>query len=275
MPVADPRETSSVSGTARTEWQRSLDAVSQRSQLWLERLAARAPRSLPGGIETVEDDFARHLQDARRCARPIIFRSPSYAVSLDALVGLLDDPVVEVRRGDYVAAAFTDARSHEQMRLTDYLALCGMGFTEDPPPYVARHPVGESLNNLSSFRTLGGLGTNSYLWLGPPGARTPLHADVAHNVVLQLAGAKAFELISPANLDRLNVEWIYSRLVKADLTLAPSQTDLRDCVNRVVLQGGDGLYIPPGWFHYAEVSVFGATLNHFQESVPVEVLRGP
>ena len=260
-------------------WKSSLEEVTPRTKLWIDRLGARAGGHLVGGVRTSRNDRLAGLRDARRHSVPILLRGgDSYRLSLEELTDRLGDPEVEVRTGSQVAERYTKTRANQKMPLREYIRICGHADRSDgdPPPYVGMHPVGDALEALTSSQELGGAGSDAYLWIGPPGAHTPLHTDIAHNVIVQLFGDKRIELLSPAHHHRLDLTWIYSRLIVAKPGGPPSaDPHLRDSAISIGLHAGDALYIPPGWFHFAEVLTFGASITHFERRLPVEVVQAP
>jgi hypothetical protein len=89
------------------------------------------------------------------------------------------------------------------------------------------------------------------LWLGPKGTVTPLHHDTTNILLTQIHGRKQFLLAAPHELSMLRA----ARGVYVDLD--PESPDLdrhpwwRDiAVHRVVLQPGESLFLPAGWWHH-------------------------
>lgn len=94
-------------------------------------------------------------------------------------------------------------------------------------------------------------GAATSLWIGPGGTVTPLHHDTTNILFNQIYGRKQFELVSPQEtvllLDPL--DGFYSP-VDLDRLADAKHPALRDLlVKTVVLEPGDSLFIPAGWWH--------------------------
>jgi hypothetical protein len=106
-------------------------------------------------------------------------------------------------------------------------------------------------------------------WFGPAGTKTPLHHDGNNILFCQVAGRKEFHLVSPWETDLLTrAEGFYAHTsVPGDLEgegLRPADETFPWAAQRVVLQPGEALFLPVGWWHQVralDVSVSISFLN--------------
>ncbi|KAM0328093.1 hypothetical protein ACHAQA_005496 [Verticillium albo-atrum] len=132
----------------------------------------------------------------------------------------------------------------------------------NPPP----HPLSPSLNKPEAPLPL----INA--WLGPAGTITPLHTDAYHNLLAQVVGAKYVRLYSPHDTEALCPRGEDEQGIDMHNTSAfdvgviegwdalPEGEDARDEIEleefrglkywECILEEGDMLYIPIGWWHY-------------------------
>lgn len=92
---------------------------------------------------------------------------------------------------------------------------------------------------------------NSRLWFSAAAARTPLHHDIPHNLILVLDGGKDVLLVSPRETRQLSPYSLFSwapNYASVDLRAKNPET-LSNQVHRVFVRAGEMLYIPPLWWH--------------------------
>ncbi|XP_012235128.1 HSPB1-associated protein 1 [Linepithema humile] len=107
---------------------------------------------------------------------------------------------------------------------------------------------------------LGRNGSNSTMWIGSKGAHTDCHQDTyGYNLVAQIHGRKLW-LLYPPNNDLIPVRLpyeestIYSRFNIYCLNEEEEECllTLTDKPKLIILEPGDVLFIPNGWWHYVE-----------------------
>jgi Cupin-like domain len=92
-----------------------------------------------------------------------------------------------------------------------------------------------------------------FLWFGPGGTVTPLHHDLLNILFVQVVGRKRITMISPLQGHRVyNDVGVYSEVDpdRPDEHRHPRFRDVRAA--EVVLEPGDALFIPVGWWHRVE-----------------------
>lgn len=95
--------------------------------------------------------------------------------------------------------------------------------------------------------------SRSFIWYGPKGNYTPLHHDQTNNMFVQVFGRKRFLLLPPNQVPYLYNECtVFSpvdlRNIDAEkYPLAKNTTPIE-----LVLNPGDTLFIPVGWWHQVE-----------------------
>jgi hypothetical protein len=111
------------------------------------------------------------------------------------------------------------------------------------------------------------------LWLGPAGTLTPLHCDDCNILFGQVTGRKLVRLIPPYFYPSLyNTAEYYSPVDLDDIDLArfPAMQDVP--ILEVILEPGEFLFIPIGWWHWVKSLELSSSLtftNFYNDDPPV------
>uniref|UniRef100_A0A7S2RL38 JmjC domain-containing protein n=1 Tax=Mucochytrium quahogii TaxID=96639 RepID=A0A7S2RL38_9STRA len=115
-------------------------------------------------------------------------------------------------------------------------------------------------------------------WLGPAGAVTGVHSDDENNIAVSILGRKEFTIFAPEDRPYLYVNDKYDPgteccsvdHVNPALELHPLYSSADPAV--VVLNPGDGLFIPLNWWHGVRNLDASISINAFA-STPLETVR--
>ncbi len=183
---------------------------------------------------------------------------------------------VRARVGDYINTAFAPDRAMQDMTMGDYLDLAER--IEGLPPYLGNLELRE-LNSLCHWPTWFDKMGPARFWVGPAGTITPLHCDYDDNIFAQIWGSKRI-FLAPPHHD----EFLYTREANAMLFGSPFDPEAPDyeryplarqaAAIEVLVQPGDMLYVPAGWFHQVRALTFSLSSNRWARGVPL-VLTPP
>jgi hypothetical protein len=108
-----------------------------------------------------------------------------------------------------------------------------------------------------------------FLWFGPAGTITPLHHDLMNVMVAQITGRKRFTLIAPEQTPYVyNDIGVYSEVDcgSPDYSLHPLYGQATP--TSFVIEPGDVLFIPVGWWHYVEALDTSIMVSYINFSFP-------
>jgi hypothetical protein len=116
-------------------------------------------------------------------------------------------------------------------------------------------PFAELLDDIRSPRYTGSAQPRPHLWVGAKGNVTPLHFDLSHNLLVQVAGRKSLRLFSP---EQSGLLYPFPRQSKVphvsqvdlqhpDLTRFPKFAQARSI--EVLLEEGQMIFLPILWWH--------------------------
>ncbi|MGV7207725.1 cupin-like domain-containing protein [Oxalobacteraceae bacterium A2-2] len=178
---------------------------------------------------------------------------------------------VRARVGDYINTAFAADRAMQDMAMAEYLDLVDT-WSAPLPPYLGNLELRE-LNSLCHWPGYFGKMGPARFWVGPEGTCTPLHCDYDDNIFAQVWGTKRIWL-APAHHDEYLYTWQANSLLYGshfnpeapdyDKYPLARQAALIECV----VQPGDMLYVPAGWYHQVNALTFSLSSNRWARSVP-------
>jgi lysine-specific demethylase 8 len=97
----------------------------------------------------------------------------------------------------------------------------------------------------------------SRLWMSAAGTVSPLHRDIAHNLIVQVEGKKRFWLWS--NGEKLDPHPLFSGLGNFS-RVDPEARDLPRRIE-VILEPGEVLFLPSLWWHHARALERSLSVN--------------
>ena len=202
----------------------------------------------------------------------VVKRWPLCALTPQDLRERFGEVPVRARVGDYVATAFAPDRAMQDMSLRTYLDISEAP-DSDLPPYVGNLELRE-LNGMCHwpgyFEKMG----PPRFWLGPARTVTPLHCDYDDNIFAQIWGSKRIFLAPPHHGD-----YLYPREANPVLFGSPFDPEAPDfeafplarqaSIVEVLVQPGDMLYVPAGWYHQVRALSFSLSSNRWARGVPL------
>ena len=180
------------------------------------------------------------------------------------------------RHGDYAQKTFSTDRDFRSTSIAEFIqSLERPRAPGEPAPYMGNNLVPAQLLALIRFPHYfqRSLYIKPRIWIGPKGTLTPLHRDDSDNLFAQVWGRKSFILAAPHHREALGT-WSTSEgggLEGCDVN--PDHPDdekypaARGVVfHRIVLEAGDLLFLPEGWFHQVESVSTSLSVNFWVDS---------
>lgn len=204
---------------------------------------------------------------------------PLFSIGREASLELFANLQGITRHGDYVKKTFSTDRDFRSTSMAEFIASLDAPATKaadgQPPAYMG--------NNIMPAQLLEHIRYPDYfdptlfipprIWIGPKGTLTPLHRDDSDNLFAQVWGEKSFILAAPHHRDALGT-WSTSPnggLEGCDVdprapdhARYPASGDVH--FMEVVLQAGDLLFLPEGWFHQVESRSTSLSVNFWLNS---------
>ncbi|CAM4111314.1 Lysine-specific demethylase 8 [Pseudomonas reidholzensis] len=250
------------------------DALSAR-QAPLRNIERRPRSGL--GLDEFRQRYMRH-------GTPVVISDalhdwPLFSIGRQASLELFADLQGITRHGDYVKKTFSTERDFRSTSMAEFVASLDAPATPSadgkPPAYMGNNILPTQL--LEQIRYPDYFATSQFIppriWIGPKGTLTPLHRDDSDNLFAQVWGEKSFILAAPHYREALGC-WATS----PDGGLEGCDVDPRapdpvrfpgsDAVHfmEVVLQAGDLLFLPEGWFHQVESLATSLSVNFWVDS---------
>ncbi len=126
----------------------------------------------------------------------------------------------------------------------------------------ALHELWQDIAPLPAYLNSDGK-ASGFFWFGPAGTVTPFHHDLTNNFMAQIMGRKRVRLIAPCELARLNNERhcftdVDGRNIDLQRFPAMAGVPVLDCI----LEPGEILFLPVGWWHFVEALDISVTVAH-------------
>lgn len=205
---------------------------------------------------SAEEFFARYFEANRPCVLPEFTRGwPARSWTPERLAERFGDEEIEVVRGRNAFPDDYDRRSAQlavRMPFAEYVALVRAESPTNDLYSVANNKNMERAAFAALLddvvvdeawfdrRLLAG-GTS--FWLGPAGTVTPFHHDTTNILFCQLYGRKELVLASPLEPSLLDAARGFYSTLRGDAEPFPARR------HTVVLEPGDALFLPAGWWH--------------------------
>lgn len=208
----------------------------------------------------------------------IVDKWPLSALTPESLRERFSHLPVRARVGDYINTAFAADRAMQDMSMLEYLDLVNAG-THELPPYLGNLELRE-LNSMCHWPAYFSKMGPPRFWLGPAGTVTPLHCDYDDNIFAQIWGTKRI-FLAPPHHD----EFLYPSEANAILFGSPFDPEAPDfekfplarqaSMVEVIVNPGDLLYVPAGWYHQVRALTFSLSANRWARALPIALNGDP
>lgn len=235
------------------------------------------PMEIPRRHQLSGDDFLRqhYLANQPVILTGLLDSAPRECWALERLQQRFGERMVEVQFGrnadpDYEMNSIAHKRT---MRFGDYVELVAssghtndfyMTANNDRQNRQALHELWDDVPKLTDYLTDNQAG---FFWLGPAGTVTPFHHDLTNNFMIQLSGRKRVRLIAPCETPKLyNQRHCFTpvdgRAIDTQRFPAMAGVPVPECV----LEPGEVLFLPVGWWHFVEALDISITVSatHFK-----------
>ena len=146
------------------------------------------------------------------------------------------------------------------IKFKDYIANI---IANDTNAYLTTFYLFKKFPNLKKHIEYQNIKDNSVIchllgWIGPSGTITGFHADWSENINVQIKGKKIFYFVSPEYNKYMYVNERFERISTTSLVEIKNFDETKfplfkkAKLIKAILEDGDAVYIPRGWWHYAE-----------------------
>lgn len=257
-------------------------SVGQRNAKTLARIRAEVIEASRRTVEVTSVPRVDALDSAAflalaKAGKPFVLQGivnqwPLAALTQQRLQEQFAELRVHARVADYVGAAFTPQREVKEMSLAEYFKLIAR-YSAGLPPYLGNQALPQ-LTALCRWPDYFQKWAKPRIWLGPAGTVTPLHCDYYDNLFAQVWGQKRFLLYPPHHAEFLYPYEANPALYgspfdpeEPDYTAFPLARQARSI--ECVVQAGEMLFLPAGWFHHVRAETFSLSANRWTRDRPL------
>jgi ribosomal protein L16 Arg81 hydroxylase len=220
---------------------------------------------------------ADFLQQHYRTNRPVIITGmlehyPARSKwTLDYFAERAGEAMVEVQFGRDADPQYEmNSIAHKrQMRFGDYVALVRHGGGSNDFYMTANNDSKNHEALAALWDDVGALpeyleddpARRGFFWFGPAGTITPLHHDLTNNFMAQIIGRKRVRLVAPCDLAKVyNHRHCFTEVDARNIDLARYPAMAGVTIHDCVLEPGEILFLPVGWWHHVEALDTSVTL---------------
>jgi ribosomal protein L16 Arg81 hydroxylase len=158
----------------------------------------------------------------------------------------------EMRFADYIDMVYSGKVTN------DYYLVANNAFLQRP----AAEPLLEDFAAFPEYLNPAAASDQSFLWFGPAGTVTPLHHDTSNILMAQVVGRKHYRLVPASQWHFVyNNTGVFSD-VDCESPDFNRHSDFRKAtVIDVILEPGEVLFMPVGWWHHARALDVSMTIS--------------
>jgi LPS sulfotransferase NodH len=262
-------------GAALTQHRLSKGASLLNAMAQLARLDAKA-NTVERRTILSRDEFRDRYYAANR---PVIIQGlmagwrAMTAWTPDYLKSAAGDRTIEVMTGRNADAKYElNPRKHRTaLRFADYIDMVYSGKVTNDYYMVANNlffqrleaqPLLQDFAAFPEYLNPAAVARQCFFWFGPAGTVTPLHHDTSNILIAQVAGRKRYRLVPASQWQCVyNSTGVFSDVdcENPDLSRHPKFGDAS--VIDVVLEPGEVLFMPVGWWHHVRALEVSMTVS--------------